>query len=158
MAIGRPPTPLRVRFDEKWMPEPNSGCWLWLAAVRRRGYGIVSLEGPNFGNGVAHRVSWEIYRGPIPKGLSVLHRCDVPSCVNPDHLFLGTPLDNVTDMLAKGRAKPVRGEAHHTTHLTDEDVYAIRASDIPGHALATTYSVSQSTISHIRNCKSWRHI
>lgn len=155
---GRPPVSLRERFDDKWMPEPNSGCWLWLAGVRRRGYGIISLEGPHFGNGVAHRVAWELYRGPIPEGMSVLHRCDVPGCVNPDHLFLGSALDNVIDMLAKGRAKPPRGEEHHTTHLTDGDVCAIRASREPGHTLAASFAVSQSTISEIRSGKRWRHV
>jgi hypothetical protein len=69
----------------------------------------------------AHRMAWLLYRGPIPPGLCVLHRCDVPACVNPDHLFLGTPQDNVRDMMAKGRGKYLHGEAHHNSKLTDRD-------------------------------------
>lgn len=90
------------RFDAAYIPEPNSGCWLWLRVLNKKddGYGTLRL------NGIcqsAHRVSWVLHRGTIPEGLWVLHRCDVPSCVNPDHLFLGTHQDNVDDKMRKGR-------------------------------------------------------
>ena len=84
------------RFENKYIPEPNSGCWLWVAGRMSNGYGGV------MGNG-AHRTSWELYRGAIPEGLSVLHKCDVKICVNPDHLFLGTQADNLADMRGKNR-------------------------------------------------------
>ena len=94
---------LRERFERNFIPEPNSGCWLWLLSLCN-GYGrIYDLQ--NKRGALAHRLSWEIHRGAIPSGLWVLHKCDVRSCVNPDHLFLGTGLDNMTDMIAKGRQR-----------------------------------------------------
>lgn len=99
-----------VRFENKFLPEPMSGCWLWMATIQpETGYGAISRPGGVVG---AHRLSWELYRGAIPDGLHVLHKCDIRSCVNPDHLFLGTNKDNVDDMLRKGRSrkKPLRSE------------------------------------------------
>lgn len=88
------------RFFEKVIPEPNSGCWLWIGAWHGDGYGIVKIRQVNFRT---HRVSWELHNGPIPDGLCVLHKCDTPCCVNPNHLFLGTQPDNVQDCLNKNR-------------------------------------------------------
>jgi hypothetical protein len=96
-------TPLE-RFMAKVSPEPTSGCWLWTGALGMDGYGIrVHLHGEERKPRRAHRASWEIFRGPIPDGLWVLHRCDNPPCVNPDHLFLGTQTDNIRDAVRKGR-------------------------------------------------------
>ena len=78
----------------------ESGCWIWMAACYRSGYGEISFMGRAR---PAHRVSWIIHNGPIPDGLCVCHRCDVRQCVNPAHLFLGTKQDNTLDMHAKGR-------------------------------------------------------
>jgi hypothetical protein len=95
-------TPLAVRFRGKIRIEP-SGCWLWIGATNGKGYGKIQ-QGRRGGIPLlAHRVSWELHRGPIPDGLMVLHQCDSPPCVNPDHLFLGTGLDNMRDMVAKSR-------------------------------------------------------
>ncbi len=94
-----------INFEGKFIPEPNSGCWLWGAYCMTNGYGTFCP-----GNGrrvLAHRASFELYVAPIPEGLLVLHRCDVRCCVNPNHLFLGTQADNIHDMWAKGRgSKP----------------------------------------------------
>lgn len=94
-----------ARFDAMWMPEPNSGCHLWLGALQRGGYGAF---GVNRKAKRAHRVSWERAHGPISAGAHVLHRCDTPACVNPDHLFLGDQRSNMADMAAKGRASDWR--------------------------------------------------
>lgn len=94
---------LRDRFDDKWTPEPNTGCWLWLAAGGRGGYGVIKLPHSKK-NSSAHRVAFELYVGPVPPGMCVLHRCDTRACVNPAHLFLGTYEDNAHDMIRKGRA------------------------------------------------------
>lgn len=87
------------KFMPKIIPDPNSGCWLWDGYVNRGGYG-------RFGEGYAHRYSYEKLVGVIPPGLFVLHKCDVPSCVNPNHLWLGTQADNLADMRNKGRDDP----------------------------------------------------
>lgn len=90
----------RQRFDAKVMPEPMSGCHLWIGALDRKGYGSFRSEGRTVR---AHRLAWEREHGPIPDGLYVCHRCDNPGCVNPDHLFLGTQGRNLRDMARRGR-------------------------------------------------------
>ena len=89
------------RFHSKYAPVPFSGCWVWMGALSGKGYGKLMLKEHRLES--AHRLSWLLHRGPIPDGLHVLHRCDVRTCVNPDHLFLGTNLDNIRDRIAKGR-------------------------------------------------------
>lgn len=90
--------PLETRFWQR--VEKTDGCWRWTGPLHAFGYGLIWRGGNNVG---AHRISWEIHVGPIPDGLFVLHRCDNPPCVRPDHLFLGTQADNIHDMVAKGR-------------------------------------------------------
>ena len=81
------------------------GCILWTAATNADGYGITGAGGKDSGNLLTHRVSYELVYGPIPDHLLVLHRCDNPTCANPQHLFLGTNADNLADMRAKGRGR-----------------------------------------------------
>jgi hypothetical protein len=139
------------RFEQKFIPEPNSGCWLWIAHV-----GGPQNSRPYAWNGEgqehASRVSWKFYRGPIPDGLHVLHRCDIPLCVNPDHLFLGTHADNMQDMRAKGRAW--KGGA---PKLTVRDVWEIR--QLIGYfsniELGEIYGIDKSQISRIKTGDSW---
>jgi hypothetical protein len=101
VARGRVPiSDRRSHFESKFKRDP-SGCWLWTAGMGRGGYGAYAIFQRQLG---AHRASWQIYRGEIPDGLWVLHKCDVRNCVNPDHLFLGTPTDNNRDTVQKGRA------------------------------------------------------
>lgn len=87
------------RFWEK--VQKTDGCWLWLGAKNRKGYGDFYVSRASHQQ--AHRFSWEHHRGPIPNGKQVCHSCDEPSCVNPDHLWLGTTQENTADMLRKGR-------------------------------------------------------
>lgn len=87
------------RFNLKWEPVTESGCWIWTGAAGRY-YGGVTINKKHFD---AHRASWILHFGDIPEGMRVLHRCDVTLCVNPSHLFLGTAKDNTHDMLKKGR-------------------------------------------------------
>jgi hypothetical protein len=95
---------LKEKFDKKWEPVPFSGCWLWTDSCHRSGYGqlFVRSRTNRFAKNVrAHRLSWELHNGEIPEGQYVLHKCDVRSCVNPDHLFLGTHEENMIDMCRK---------------------------------------------------------
>ena len=93
---------IRERFEEKYIPVTESGCWLWTAS-RRNGceYGQMHMARNNRPE-YAHRISWELLVGPIPDGLQVLHRCDVRSCVNPDHLYVGTISQNMQDSIRRG--------------------------------------------------------
>lgn len=142
------------RFNDKWLGEPNSGCWLWMAVTRGK-YGLF------WRNGVmasAHRASWELHRGPIPDGLDVLHQCDTPACVNPAHLRLGTHADNMRDRDAKGRHVALRGESNGLARLTEADAVAIRADRRTGTQIANDYGVCEGTIKSVRARRTWRHV
>lgn len=107
-----------ARIERRSIPVTESGCWIWDGYLDSCGYGRTGFANEQQS---AHRVSWKVFRGPIPKGLCVLHRCDVPSCVNPDHLFLGTQIDNIDDMTRKGRA---RGKNWLFGNLHQEDAHS----------------------------------
>jgi len=118
---------LAARFADKFIPEPNSGCWLWTARLEKSGYGSMSRGGKiaQGSQGIgAHRASWLIHRGPIPRGLFVCHHCDVRACVNPDHLYLGDCKKNLSD--AASRKRMAWGERHGRAKLTAEKVRVIR--------------------------------
>lgn len=138
----------------------NSRCWEWKGSIFKQGLGYGQFKA--FAECVAHRVSWVLKFGKIPEGMLVLHKCDNPKCVNPEHLFLGDYLDNSLDMLEKGRGNPVRGEQHHWTVLSEEQVLEIQNKYRRGvfgyKRLAKMYGVSPATIARIINRISWRHL
>lgn len=152
---------VRDRFEDKYIPEPNSGCWLWTGSYSSMGYGQLSVMVGDEGYKKvgAHRLSWMLHRGSIPDGMHLCHKCDNPACCNPDHLFLGTHADNMRDASEKGKFlwkagredKNPRGEAHPRHKLTFEDAEVIRASMDTGRALAKRFSVSEALISMVRN-------
>jgi hypothetical protein len=100
---------VKMHWSERCIPEPNSGCWLWLGSTDKLGYGKVNVGG----HYLAHRLAYADTVGPIPDGMLVLHRCDMPSCVNPEHLYVGDDQDNMDDMVERGRGNSGwRGMTH----------------------------------------------
>lgn len=167
---GRPRPPrlrpsLLTAFIER-LAFGTTECWHWVGSRSEIGYGMFASARDTYGcpEIVAHRIAWHLWNGPIPDGLKVLHRCDVRSCVRPEHLFLGTQADNVADMIAKGRDRrnPLRGERNHRSRLTDALVRAIRAEARAGavtqRALAAKYGVSPMTVSRAVRGESWSHV
>ncbi len=163
---------LEARFWAKVAKAPT-GCWEWQAATDRHGYGFIGLGVRAVGTGRAHRVSYVLAYGSVPKGMCVLHRCDNPPCVNPVHLFLGSRADNMRDMKAKGRAASGerngsrtqpgairRGEQLPQTKISDAEVRQARLLWETGKwrqsHLAEKYRISQSNISRIVNAVSRR--
>jgi HNH endonuclease len=141
-------------FEQKYIPEPMSGCFLWTGAQHRQGYGSISVRGKTQ---LAHRISWQFYCGEIPDGIKVLHKCDNPPCVNPDHLFLGTQSDNMSDCGKKGRANK-KGENNGRSILTRADAVAIRCAPQTYGVrvkLARRFGVTVSAVAQIRSKRTW---
>lgn len=131
-------------------------CWYYRGSHTPLGYGVFKALNET----VAHRSSWAIFNGPIPKGMHVLHKCDVRCCVNPDHLFLGTHTDNMRDMVAKGRHvfPNLRGEQHPNSKLNNENVARIKVLRQQGkthRVIADEIGVSRATISLVLGGKAW---
>lgn len=165
---GCKPKPALARFEASYVPDPNTGCWLWLGAERgSNGYGGFKVDGVKW---AAHRYSWAIHKGPIPNGMQVCHRCDVPACVNPMHLFLGTGQDNTADKVAKNRQSKgashsaakagtsAKGEHGGMSKLKTEQVLAIRADRRTQRVIARDYGITQAAVSAIITRKTWSHI
>jgi hypothetical protein len=143
----------------------GDGCWLWQGPPMRFGYGRFYTSGKFW---LAHRAAYVIAHGPIPGGMQVCHRCDVPACVNPAHLFLGTQAENMADRRAKGRGERCgaptrfrRGEQHSRRRLHPEAVRAIRtrlASGEPGAAIARSLGVSKHTVRDVKTGRTWSHV
>lgn len=153
--------PLKEKFWANVDKRSPDECWLWTGDTAGRGYGRMCHHTKVLR---AHRLSYELHYGPIPKGLFVCHNCpegDNPSCVNPAHLFLGTSQENTDDMIKKGRAAPPKGEASSFAKLTATQVIAIRHRAKQGESkvdLAREYGVLKATISDILTHRTWRHI
>lgn len=135
----------------------GDNCWIFLQTDTVTGYGKFAFKGKRY---YAHRVSYELYKGPIPTGQRVLHKCDNPPCCNPDHLFLGDQQDNVQDMIAKGR-DGVTGIRNGHAILNDDLVRTIREELTKGiyqQVLADRYGVIRQTISNIKRQITWSHV
>lgn len=134
------------------------GCWVWTGSKNVLGYGFIRVGTHNVR---AHRASYTAFKGEIPEGLYVCHTCDNPQCINPDHLFAGTPAENTTDMIAKGRKRlgpPLRGERHPRCKLTIDQAREIKSAKGTARELAAKYGVSHALIVGIRNGTNWRYI
>ena len=134
-------------------------CWLWAAAIDADGYGRFAgaVGGKIYTK--AHRFSWALHTGEIiPKGALICHKCDNPRCVNPDHLFVGTPADNMRDKIAKGRHNIPKGADSTSAKLTEEQVLRIVKDPRPHAQIAADYAVRPSTIGSIKQRVSWHHL
>lgn len=138
----------RTRLNEE------TGCWEWQAGLASGGYGLFCYRNQNQR---AHRVSYQVWVGPIPEGMVVRHGCDNPRCVNPNHLSVGTMKDNMADREARGR-RDVRGEQIGTAKLTEGDVLEIRASSLSLRALSEKYGIDKSNVWLVRSGRSWKHV
>lgn len=152
--------PLKERFF-RFIGEPEeNGCILWKGSKLPKGYGCI---GGGKGRGIlrASRVSYEIHKGPIPEGLHVLHTCDNPPCVNPEHLYVGTQLDNSKDAMKRNRLRPSPGEKNGFSKLTNKDVFKIRKLYKEGmkpKEIVKLFNVGKPCIESIVYKRSWKHL
>jgi hypothetical protein len=170
---GKPRRSLSDRFWEKVRRGP--GCWEWIGSRKNGQYGFLTMRIPGARVALlAHRASWELHFGPIPRGLFVCHRCDNPCCVRPDHLFLGTPADNQADMVRKGRScagdrHPSRIHPGYTrrndTHpmrkidsSTVREIRRLKAAGVVQRRIAEQFGMSPSQISNIVRGAHWKGI
>lgn len=134
----------------------ENGCVLWLGARNNKGYGTFWRNGKRE---LAHRLAWELERGPIPDGLNVLHRCDRPLCVRVQHLFLGTQKDNIADCIAKGRKADTRGENSAQALLTEKEAQEIKWLLLEGfftqREIGEAYGVATGTVANIKHGRHW---
>jgi hypothetical protein len=137
----------------------TTDCWKWKKMPLPNGYNRLLVRDKTFF--LAHRVSWMITYGLIPKNTFILHKCDNPGCTNPEHLFLGTPKDNSQDMIKKGRHNPNKGQLHYNVKLKDENVIKIKeliSQGISQNKLGKMFNVSPSAIQNIADGKTWKHL
>lgn len=149
--------PIEDRLWEK--VDKTANCWLWQGSRSNFGHGYIALGGRGDGRIGVHHLSYALHIGPVPDGLWVLHRCDVPHCVNPDHLFVGTQQDNVNDMLSKGRH--ARGSDKSGAKLNDDAVRAIRvllADGVMKTEIGRRFNVTDTIIRRIERGQAWGHV
>lgn len=148
----------KARFFAKVNKDADGGCWLWTASVAGKGYGQIKIPGTRKQE-YAHRLSWMIHNGPIPEGKSLLHKCDTPRCVNPEHLFLGNHKENSQDM--KSKKRHLFGERNVQNKLSEKQVRQILAmgkESIPMATIAKAFDVSQPLVWKILHKQRWVHL
>lgn len=156
--MSRRKTDLRLRFWTHVSVSDDDHCWLWKGHITNHGYGGIGVDRKKV---QAHRIAWILTNGPIPTDTPhVLHRCDVRSCVNPKHLFVGTAADNIADMVAKGRNRngKCEGARNPSSKLSEAQVMAIRNAHGTQEDIGRTFGISQSQVSSIRTFRTWSHL
>lgn len=145
------------RFARSYEEHPG-GCWEWTKSIQSRGYGTIGRNGKVI---LAHRAAYELFNGPIPDGAHVLHSCDNPRCVNPEHLMAGDAAQNMREAVERKRLLPHRGEAHGGAKLTNEKVLEIRSLFDGGWGrkdIGDAYGVSEPVVAGIGRREGWAHI
>lgn len=143
----------RSGTDAFWRMVDKSGdCWIWKGAIGTDGYGKRSRKNQSTR---AHRMAYEMARGPIPEGMVICHTCDNPPCVRPDHLWAGTVADNARDMAAKGRASRKVSNAKLNVAIANDIRAEYRQGGVTMRGLALKYDVAESSVNRIINNKSW---
>lgn len=146
------------RIAKMSIPEPNSGCWLWLGRVNQWGYGLIKI---NKRGQRAHRESYRHFVGQIEPGLFVCHKCDVPSCVNPAHLYAGTPAQNSADMMRRGRTPKTRKgstRVHLPMSVAEARKAVIQAANLPPHVIAVAFGMEDRMVRRIKRNETWVHV
>ncbi len=148
----------RRRLWEGCIPEPNSGCWIWAGTDFKQGYGTISWEGKNR---KTSRLAYWAWNGDIPEKMFVCHSCDTPQCLNPKHLFLGTPAENAQDCARKKRFPDRRGSKNVSSVMDDRLVKAIKEMSrlgLSGAHISRVIGVSDTTVNRVISGRSWSHI
>lgn len=159
MRENRQSIPLEKRFWKYVDKDGPNGCWLWTGTLRPDGYGVIGRGGRGQGLERANRLSYMIHFGQIPDGMFVCHKCDNPTCVNPEHLFLGSPGDNCHDMVKKKRN--AHGETSYAKLTTEQVVEIRRIYSLGGISqikIADRYGISRSHVSLIVRGERWQHV
>lgn len=155
--VRMPLAPIKVKLEAYSIPEPNSGCWLWMASTGKNGYGQITMDGVKMG---AHCAAYRAYIGDIPKGMCVMHRCDTKTCVNPDHLTLGTQQDNVRDKVRKNRQS--KGVETGLARLSEAEVLEIVAlldsAFLTQREIAARYVIGVGAVSKINTGHRWNYL
>ena len=155
--MGYPSQPLtRERIEQNVVRIPESGCWIWNGAVGCRGYGKLRS---NYTQHSAHKVSYELFRGPVEAGKYVCHHCDVRACVNPEHLFLGSPKDNQQDMAKKMRH--AYGDKNGNSKLSEQQAKSILSLKDSGNtktSVGEKFGVSRVAVAKIWSGELWPHL